>query len=232
MKTPSPGTSPVKLERIKRSWTQEHLSQLTGLSVRTIQRIESGEGTQAESLRLIAEAMHLQPDALKTTSSRIHFGSPWSSSLKIMTAITLLLLLVTGISTLWVSPWIFHGIVAMVLLCLAFSVQGYSIKDGVLLIHRTGWSTRYALPDIREMEINPNATMGSIRLFGIGGLFACVGLYRNDILGNYYAYITESKNAMVIKMEKRTIVISPDDAAAMLSTIETSLQGILQQPME
>jgi transcriptional regulator with XRE-family HTH domain len=232
MKSPTPSTSPVKLERIKRSWTQEHLSQLTGLSVRTIQRIENGEGTQAESLRLIAEAMHVQPEALKTTASRIHFGSPWSSGLKVMTGSTLFLLLITGISTLWVSPWIFHGIVALVLLCLAFAVHGYSVKDGQLLIHRTGWSTRYALRDIREMEINPNATMGSIRLFGIGGLFACVGLYRNDILGNYLAYITESKNALVLKMEKRTIVVSPDDAPAMLVTIETCLEGILQQPTE
>lgn len=35
----------VKKLRLQRGWSQDHLSQLSGLSVRTIQRIEKGQIT-------------------------------------------------------------------------------------------------------------------------------------------------------------------------------------------
>ncbi|AXX64499.1 XRE family transcriptional regulator [Bombilactobacillus bombi] len=43
--------------RRKKSWTQEYLADKCGLSVRTIQRLESGEDVSTETLRLVAEAL-------------------------------------------------------------------------------------------------------------------------------------------------------------------------------
>ncbi|MGF1723921.1 2TM domain-containing protein [Photobacterium nomapromontoriensis] len=49
----------VRKQRLKRGWSQEHLSQLSGLSVRTIQRIERGQNAGLESLKSLAAVFEL-----------------------------------------------------------------------------------------------------------------------------------------------------------------------------
>jgi len=55
----------------------------------------------------------------------------------------------------------------------------------------------------------PNATEKSIRTFGNGGLFSFSGFYHNKTLGTYRAWITDSKQTVVLAFPKRTVVISP-----------------------
>jgi len=44
----------IKKLRLQRGWSQDHLSQFSGLSVRTIQRIENGQKAGLESLKSLA----------------------------------------------------------------------------------------------------------------------------------------------------------------------------------
>ncbi|NVJ71152.1 MAG: helix-turn-helix domain-containing protein [Alphaproteobacteria bacterium] len=44
----------IKERRIQRGWSQEHLAQVTGLSARTIQRIEAGRKPGLDSLQALA----------------------------------------------------------------------------------------------------------------------------------------------------------------------------------
>ena len=44
----------VKKMRIERHWSQEQLAEMRGLSIRTIQRIETGENAGLESLKYLA----------------------------------------------------------------------------------------------------------------------------------------------------------------------------------
>ena len=55
----------VRKLRLQRSWSQEHLADLTGLSTRTIQRIERGEKPGLESLRLLADVFEMDVTALQ-----------------------------------------------------------------------------------------------------------------------------------------------------------------------
>lgn len=50
--------------RRDRGWTQEKLAEESNLSVRTIQRLESGEDASLETLRLVAEALDVKMDEL------------------------------------------------------------------------------------------------------------------------------------------------------------------------
>jgi transcriptional regulator with XRE-family HTH domain len=52
-------TSPQLIQklRLQHGWSQEQLAELTGLSVRTIQRIERGHNPSAESLKAIAAVL-------------------------------------------------------------------------------------------------------------------------------------------------------------------------------
>jgi transcriptional regulator with XRE-family HTH domain len=53
--------------RQRLAWTQEHLAGVTGLSVRTVQRIEDGASPSAESLMALASAFGVSVDDLRMT---------------------------------------------------------------------------------------------------------------------------------------------------------------------
>lgn len=55
----------VQIERLKRGWTQEQLAVVSGLSTRTIQRIERGEAASAESLKALAAAFDVDFQTLR-----------------------------------------------------------------------------------------------------------------------------------------------------------------------
>ena len=55
----------VRKLRLQRGWSQEHLAQLTGLSVRTIQRIERGQKAGLESLSSLASVLEINIEDLQ-----------------------------------------------------------------------------------------------------------------------------------------------------------------------
>lgn len=215
-------SSRIKLERLKRAWTQERLAELTNLSVRTIQRLEGGAEPSAETLRVLAEAFELAVDDLRTKSHRKYFGAPWSRALKWCTWLVVAVLVIPGVFI----PYVMFGALPILLTCYFFSVSGYSLQDDQLVVHRVGWATRFPLASVTEITVNPHATMGSIRILGIGGLFGFVGRFRNSVVGDYRAYITDQKLALVVGMGEETIIITPDDPTEMKAAIEDELSRL------
>jgi transcriptional regulator with XRE-family HTH domain len=55
----------VQKLRVQRGWSQEQLAELTGLSARTIQRIERGHMPSAESLKAIAAVFEVDLSTLR-----------------------------------------------------------------------------------------------------------------------------------------------------------------------
>ena len=49
----------IKKLRLKRHWSQDQLSEMSGLSIRTIQRIENGENAGLESLKSLAAVFEI-----------------------------------------------------------------------------------------------------------------------------------------------------------------------------
>jgi len=49
----------IKRWREDRSWSQEHLADAAGLSLRTVQRIENGEGASRDSVMALAAAFNV-----------------------------------------------------------------------------------------------------------------------------------------------------------------------------
>lgn len=65
----------VQKLRLQRGWSQEQLAELSGLSTRTIQRIESGSASSAESLKAIGSVFEIDWFQLKDsemTADRPH----------------------------------------------------------------------------------------------------------------------------------------------------------------
>ena len=61
--------------RLKRGWSQEQLAELSGLSVRTIQRIEKGHGASAESLKSLAAVFEIDLSNLLPESGMLNISS-------------------------------------------------------------------------------------------------------------------------------------------------------------
>ena len=63
----------VQKLRLQRGWSQQQLAELSGLNVRTIQRIEKGQEPSVESLKSLAAVFNVEFSTLKeqvwTTSS-------------------------------------------------------------------------------------------------------------------------------------------------------------------
>jgi len=51
--------------RLQRGWSQEQLAELSGLSVRAIQRLERGQSASVESLKALGAAFEIDFSQLK-----------------------------------------------------------------------------------------------------------------------------------------------------------------------
>lgn len=54
----------VRALRLGKNWSQEQLSKESGLSLRTIQRIENGSNISMDSLKVLAKALGVEPNEL------------------------------------------------------------------------------------------------------------------------------------------------------------------------
>jgi len=80
----------LKTLRREKGWSQEVLAKATGLSVRTIQRIESNGKASAESTLAIASVFNLSPKVLKATTDEIEVN--WSRKMIMKNMIALLII--------------------------------------------------------------------------------------------------------------------------------------------
>jgi transcriptional regulator with XRE-family HTH domain len=55
----------VQKLRLQRGWSQQQLAELSGLNVRTIQRIEKGQEPSVESLKSLAAVFNVEFSTLK-----------------------------------------------------------------------------------------------------------------------------------------------------------------------
>jgi len=55
----------LKARRLKEGWSQQHLAEISGLSDRTIQRIENGEKASLESTKALSAAFNISSAELR-----------------------------------------------------------------------------------------------------------------------------------------------------------------------
>jgi transcriptional regulator with XRE-family HTH domain len=73
----------VRKLRLQRGWTQEHLAEMTGLSVRSIQRLERGQPGSLESMNsLAAVCIGLLVHGLNVFEVINIFGPNWENKSK------------------------------------------------------------------------------------------------------------------------------------------------------
>lgn len=94
----------IRSEREKRAWTQEHLANVAGLGIRTIQRIEQSGSASPESVKALASVLNLNTASIRigTEPHRLGNGVFSLSRINLATSVVALMLLV-GILTIRTS---------------------------------------------------------------------------------------------------------------------------------
>jgi len=115
--------------------------------------------------------------------------------------------------------------VGVLAVCVLFVIRGYTVVPGALEIHRLLWTTRIPLEGLKELRSEPEAMRGSLRLWGNAGLFSFTGWFWNKPLGIYRAFVTDTRRTVVLRLAKRTLVVSPADPEAFIRDVEASLVG-------
>jgi len=105
------------------------------------------------------------------------------------------------------------------LMCLLLKPLSYGITADKLIIRRLIKSVHINRSDIVSLKlIDKSAISGSIRTFGVGGLFGWFGKFANNQLGSMTWYLTRrDKLVLIIKKDSKKILISPDEAEAFVS---------------
>ncbi|MGO8764975.1 MAG: PH domain-containing protein [Limisphaerales bacterium] len=142
-----------------------------------------------------------------------HYKAPWSTSLIVATSVISVLLLGFAFGTAFYGRGIISwtGLLPLaILVCsIPFTIRGYTVTPGAILVHRLFWTTRLPLSGLESAKFEPEAMRGSIRTFGNGGLFSITGFFRNKALGAYRAFVTDQHQTVVLHYSGRTVVLSP-----------------------
>ena len=154
------------------------------------------------------------------------FTAPWGKSLRWMSAFSIVFIITVSIVirrvdqspaswlALWLPPVLLGGTAL-------FLIREYTIDPRELLIQRLLWATRLPLAGLKSVTFQPGAMRGSFRLFGNGGMFSFTGWYRNRALGIYRAFVTDLNKTVVLRFEKKTIVVSPENPERFVAEIRS-----------
>jgi Bacterial PH domain len=158
-----------------------------------------------------------------------HYAAPWGKLLVGTSLVATLICVGVSIFILIVGPsdpdftgptrWVVLLPVVIVAISALFMVRGYAVTADEILIQRPLWSTRFERARLQSASIDHDATRGSIRLFGNGGLFSFTGIFRSPKLGRYRAFVTDPSRTVVLQFAERVVVISPADPEAFVRDV-------------
>ena len=109
------------------------------------------------------------------------------------------------------AAWLVTIILPLTLFITAlFAVRGYELKGQTLLIQRLLWQTKIDLKNIQSASVAPEAFKKAIKTLGNGGLFSFSGYFWSKSLGKFKCYVTDSNRSVLLEIDGKKIVISPD----------------------
>lgn len=160
-------------------------------------------------------------------NSAEHFTASLGKLVKGISVIVCVILLGLAVGSCFFPPqvppfarWIARVVPLLILLgTLPFLVRGYTLTEHELVIHRLGWSNRFALVEIISAEADPEMFRNALRVCGSGGLFGFFGWFWSKPLGLFRAYCTNFRGCVVVRLRDRVIVVSPDEPERFLAAL-------------
>jgi transcriptional regulator with XRE-family HTH domain len=119
----------LKKLRAAHHWSQEQLSEVSGLSLRTIQRLESGGTASIESVRALAAAFNVDPDTLILSEHDV----PMTPLDAVETGL-LQFWNFSGTATRFEYWWFLAFVVVFTAICTVINEKAYQVAMIILLI--------------------------------------------------------------------------------------------------
>lgn len=243
----------IRQERQKRAWTQEYLAEKSGLSVRTVQRLECGETPATETLRMLADAFGIDAKDLERKATQSEFTPKyrWYSANRaflvlcaLFTAINAGFFLIyykisTGSSEPWEITRARHHLFVSTAVCIflwlntPFLVVGYSVKNGALRLLHAGWAGKYDLHKLSTIARCPQISMGTLYLVP-NGLFCPPGFYYNKLIGVFSGHVSFPENAVLMEFGRKKVVVTPTNPDEFIAAVREQAVvtcGIRELPM-
>jgi hypothetical protein len=109
------------------------------------------------------------------------------------------------------------------LIAFIFRPISYIILDEFLVIHRPLLDIKIALNEIENMVVLDSQELkGTIRTFGVGGLWGYWGSFANSRIGAMKWYATRMSNAVLITTgNNKKIVLTPDDPELFVKRLQS-----------
>ncbi|MDI1235468.1 MAG: PH domain-containing protein [bacterium] len=104
-------------------------------------------------------------------------------------------------------------LLATLLVCFIYSPLYYQFESDAIIVKRSVKDLRIYFTEISEvLALQRSDLTGTIRTFGVGGLFGYFGKFRNKKYGKMNWYASQSKNYLLLILKNgEKIIITPDD---------------------
>jgi hypothetical protein len=86
-------------------------------------------------------------------------------------------------------------------------VSQFKIEEDVLVVGKK----KYPLVGATEVVRDSAVLKGAYRRYGNGGLGAITGSFKSKKLGKFYAFMTGTENAVVVRWPNQAVAVSPSD---------------------
>ena len=165
------------------------------------------------------------------------FSAPWGRSVRVVTAVTSVLLIAMTLGGLLGGPrqlliWRLATVVPLLVLlgALPFMVRGYVLTEWHIEVLRLGWSTELPLAGLVAVTGEPDGIRGSLRLFGNGGLFGITGWFWNRRIGRFRALATDPERVVLLRYRDGTkVVVTPHDVQHFIVRVRTLAKLVGEQ---
>lgn len=150
----------------------------------------------------------------------------WNRLLRLITVgcgLAGLAAVVAGVAGGPVFRWVGLAMMLVVGICGLLVVRGYEVSKEAVVVRRLLWDWRLPLAGLRSVEVDRQAMAGSLRLWGVGGCFSWSGLYWNRRLGRYWAAVTDPAKAVVLRWDRKVVVLSPDEPDRLVAAVRRSV---------
>jgi hypothetical protein len=110
-------------------------------------------------------------------------------------------------------------LIIIYLICFYLKPLRYEITEDEIIIRRLIKSVRISRSDVESLKLlDKSALKGTVRTFGVGGLFGWYGKFANSQLGDMTWYVTRRDKIVLINTsEGKKILISPDEAESFVT---------------
>lgn len=152
-------------------------------------------------------------------------AAPCDTACRVITTITFLMtafFIFLFLRTDGFPPYAMALMPVILIITWGFSVRGYSIEHGRLLIQRPFLSRSIALANDLTAIRDPEAGKGAMKVTGNGGLFGYYGSFKSRKLGLFTAYATDWKFGVIVKTGGKTFVVTPDEPEMFISRLTES----------